>query len=229
LIFFYNGREPLYPLPFFFDCRPEEFVAGRPMRFEADCSWYMLAGNAFDRQHYGTVHGRRLVAPPSIDCPAPFARRVRFRAEVVGDSIFDQLLRPLAGRFVDVSITNWGGAFFAVTATFRRAQSYILFAPQPIAEDRTRLDVIVYAKRKALAISRIGVQPFELEVRRLFTRGFIGHEIDRLAGIRYCPQNLLPSDQTLIDYYSWMAGLFAKPLARAISDDIQHTDVCSHA
>jgi phenylpropionate dioxygenase-like ring-hydroxylating dioxygenase large terminal subunit len=42
-LFFFNGREPLFPLPFFFDESPDEFVAGKPFRFLGDCTWYMLA------------------------------------------------------------------------------------------------------------------------------------------------------------------------------------------
>ncbi len=229
LIFFFNGREPLFPLPFFFDRRPEDFVAGRPFHFLAECSWPMLAANAFDGQHYQTVHDRRPTAAPEVDCPAPYARRVRFRAEVAGRSIYDRLLRRFVGRFVDISITNWGGPFFVVTAFFRRAESYILFAPQPIAEHQTRLDVVVCARRSGWRLVRRFLQPLALAVRSQFTRGFIEHEITRLAGIRYSPETLLPSDQMLIEFFDWAARLSTKPAAKRSSGAMQPSDACSNA
>ena len=42
------------------------------------------------------------------------------------------LVRPLAGRHVDVTITCWGGPLFLVTGFFRRVRSYILIATQPL-------------------------------------------------------------------------------------------------
>src|SRR6516165_1851239 len=51
-LFVFNGPEPLFPLPFFFDADPAEFVAGTPFRFVADCTWYLLAANGFDGAHF---------------------------------------------------------------------------------------------------------------------------------------------------------------------------------
>lgn len=73
-LFFFNGPEALFPLPFFFDCDPAEFTAARIFRRELDGPWYFLPGNAFDYQHFESVHDRRLLAPPVVDEPAPFAR-----------------------------------------------------------------------------------------------------------------------------------------------------------
>ena len=76
----FNGAEPLFPLPFFFEQDPAEFVPGRPFRFTGDCSWYMIAANGFDGQRFQAVHDRRLTRPPEVDCPRRVARRMRFHA-----------------------------------------------------------------------------------------------------------------------------------------------------
>src|SRR6185295_3911532 len=39
-LFFFNGREPLFPLPFFWGEEPDRFVAGRIFTYTADCNWY---------------------------------------------------------------------------------------------------------------------------------------------------------------------------------------------
>src|SRR5207248_8991087 len=123
LVFFFNGPEPLFPLPFFFDEDPAEFVAGRPFRFLAHCTWYMVGAHAFDLQHFASVHDRRLTTPLAVDCPAPYARRSRYSALVEGASIYDRLLRRFVGTTVDISITTWAGTFFCLTGSFQRARS----------------------------------------------------------------------------------------------------------
>jgi nitrite reductase/ring-hydroxylating ferredoxin subunit len=202
-IFFFNGREPLFPLPFFFDEQPEAFVAGKPFRFVANCTWYMLAANGFDVEHFRAVHDRTLIGPPEVDCPAPFARRMRWAAEVTGSSIFDGLLRRFAGGPVHVSITSWGGPYILVTGFFRRARSYILIATQPLEDERTLIETIVLGPRRTPAL----LQPLSLWVRRIFTRGFLRDDIDRLGGIRYNPHTLLENDRLLIEYFAWAAAL----------------------
>ena len=50
-VFFFNGPEALFPLPFFPDCRTEDFTASKPLHFLGDFSWFLFAANSFD------VHG----------------------------------------------------------------------------------------------------------------------------------------------------------------------------
>lgn len=228
LVFFFNALngakgpavpEPLFPLPFLFDERPEDFVAGRPFRFVADCPWYLLAANGFDMAHFRAVHDRTLVGSPEVDCPAPFSRRISYTAEVTGDSIFDRLLRRFAGRIVRVTITSWGGPFFLVTGAFARAQSCMIIAAQPRPDGQTLVDVIVLARRSRFAPAR-PMAPLGLWVRRLFTRGFLRDDTDRLSGIRYRPHTLVPADRLMIEYFNWLANLpheSAEPPPRSLA------------
>lgn len=202
-VFFFNGGTPLFPLPFFFDEHPDAFVAGKPFRALGDCTWYMLAANGFDAEHFRAVHDRTLLGPPAVDCPAPYARRMRYTARVTGNSLFDRLIRLCAGPVVQVSITSWGGPFILVTGFFRRARSYILIATQPRDDGRTLIETIVFARRGRPAL----LQPLSLWVRRLFTRAFLGDDLDRLGGIRYNPHTLLAGDRLLIEFFAWAAAL----------------------
>jgi nitrite reductase/ring-hydroxylating ferredoxin subunit len=205
-VFFFNGWAPLFPLPFFFDCRPEEFVAGRPFRFTADCSWFMLAANGFDEEHFRAVHDRTLTGPAEVDCPGRFVRRMRYHARVTGNSIFDRLIRWFLGGEVDVSITSWGGPLILVTGYFRRARSYILIATRPLEDGQTFVEVVVFAPRSRRLLGWAS-QPVNLWARRLFTRGFMRDDIDRLGGVRYNPAGLIASDRLMIDFFQWAAAL----------------------
>lgn len=206
-VFFFNGPEPLFPLPFFFGENPEDWVAGKPFRYIADCTWYMNVANGFDMQHFLCVHGRKLVAPCQIDRPAFFALRNRYQAGVVGRSGADRFLRRFAGREVEVSITNWGGPLMLVTADFARARSCFLFATQPLDDGRTVCEGIVFVQRSRNALARALWQPLSLRVRRWLTYGFVADEARNLRGVRYNPSGFVPDDRTMIAFFRWAAEL----------------------
>lgn len=207
LLFAFNGERPLFPLPFFEDCDPHDFVAGRPFRFIGDCPWYVLASNGFDVAHFQSVHDRKMLAPPTVDEPHPFARRLRVPWEVTGDSIFDRLLRRFVGRTVDVTITNWGGTMTLVTGEFRRAKSYIFIATAPWHTDRTEVNVIVFAQRRGPAWLDGVSRQLSLGLRRLFTQGFLRDDIERLVGIRYRPERFTEADAEMAAFYRWLAEM----------------------
>jgi nitrite reductase/ring-hydroxylating ferredoxin subunit len=206
-VYVFNGWMPLFELPFFADCRPEDFAAGPAFQFVAECSWYMLMANLFDEQHWLTQHKRRLTGPPQIDSPHPLARRIRFEAEVVGSSPFDRLLRRAVGKRVQTSITCWGGNFFFATGEFQRAKSYVHVVTRPLGASRLGVDVIVFVHRCGNRALGAITEPLALWLRRLFTRGFMQGEFEELAGIRYNPESLIGSDRQLADSLRWAAEL----------------------
>jgi nitrite reductase/ring-hydroxylating ferredoxin subunit len=198
-IFFFNGAAPLFPLPFFLDERAEDYVAGRVFRYEADCAWFVNSAHAFDRQHFDAVHDRRLLAPPVIDCPAPFARRNRYRAEVLGRTRLDRVLRLGAGRVVDISLTVWGGTFVCITGDFGRARSRFLMVTRPLENGHTLCEGIVLARRPANAVS--------LWIRRFFTYGYLADEARRIHGTRYDASRFVEADADMVDFFHWLVSL----------------------
>jgi nitrite reductase/ring-hydroxylating ferredoxin subunit len=207
LVFFFNGRQPLFPLPFFAGENPDDFVAGRPATFIANCTWYMVAAHGYDTQHFDTVHARRLLAPPVIDCPAPYARRCSYSAEVVGQTIWDRLLRRFAGKTVEITITTWGGTLVVMTGRFARARSDFMIATQPLEDGRTRCDVFVFCRRSRSRLARAVLQPLSLAVRRMFTRGYLVDEVASLGSPKYNPNTLIAVDREMIDYFRWVCEL----------------------
>jgi len=221
-VFFFNAREPLFPLPFILGCDPHDFVAAKVFRYTADCTWFMNSAHAFDTQHFAAVHDRRLLAPPSIDCPAPFARRNSYRAEVIGQSIFDRILRRAAGRTVRITLTIWGGNVAVITADFDRVRSGFLMAMEPLENGQTLCHGIVFARRSRTPLSLL--TPLSLAVRRLFTFGYLAEEARRLRGTRYNPASLGPNDQDMIDFFHWLSSLLQSAPASPISTPREATD-----
>jgi nitrite reductase/ring-hydroxylating ferredoxin subunit len=223
-VFFFNGPEALFPLPFFLGERPEAFVAGEIFSYRSDCSWFVNAAHGFDTQHFDAVHDRRLLAPPQVDCPARFARRNTYRAEVLGRTSQDRLLKWLAGRHVEITITNWGGTFVCITGSFDRAHSRFLIATQPLEGGGTLCEGIVFAPRLGNAFGRAWLERPALAVRRWFTRGYLSDEARRLLGTRYAPERLIAHDRDMVDFFNWAAGLpqqAAGDLARAQNGSAQ--------
>ena len=197
--FFFNGQEALFPLPFFIGESAEDYVAGRAFSYIADCSWFVNSAHAFDRQHFDTVHDRRLLAPPEIDCPGPFARRNRYRAEVLGRTALDRVLRAVAGPTVEISLTVWGGTFVCVTGDFKRAHSRFLMITRPLENGHTLCEGIVLSPRPG--------NPIVLGLRRFFTHGYLKDEASRIRGTRYDPTRFIEPDADMVDYFNWLVSL----------------------
>jgi nitrite reductase/ring-hydroxylating ferredoxin subunit len=206
-VFFFNGREPLTELPFFDGAQPDDYVPGRPFRFIANCTWYMLAAHGFDTQHFATVHARELTGPPLIDCPHPCARRNRYTAKVVGNSIFDRLLRKYAGPQVDICITTCAGSLILITGKFKNVRSQFMIATQPLDGGKTLCEVVPFVRRNANPLLAKTVDRLSLEIRRVFTRGYMIDEIARLGNPQYNPHSLVACDADMIKYFSWAAAL----------------------
>jgi phenylpropionate dioxygenase-like ring-hydroxylating dioxygenase large terminal subunit len=206
-LFVFNGAEALFPLPFFTDGEAADYTAGRVFRFTGDCPWYVTTAHGFDLQHFGAVHDRRLLAPPEIDCPAPFARRNRYRAEVLGRTTLDRWLKTLAGSTVNASITTWGGTFVVITADFDRAQSRFVITTQPLENGHTLCEGIVFVRRHGNAAARVLIVPAVLALRRFVTHGYLQDETNRLRQTRYNPSALIDADRAMIEYFQWLAAL----------------------
>jgi hypothetical protein len=167
----------------------------------------MNAAHAFDTQHFAAVHDRELLAPPEVDCPAPFARRNRYRARVLGRTTLDRVLQAGAGRTVEISITTWGGTFVLVTGAFDRVQSRFIIATTPLEDGATLCEGLVFAPRGRSAVARKLFDPVSLWVRRLFTYGYLADETRRLRGTQYRPHSLGPPDRDMIEFFQWVVAL----------------------
>jgi phenylpropionate dioxygenase-like ring-hydroxylating dioxygenase large terminal subunit len=207
LIFVFNGRKPLFPLPFFLGEREDDYRPARPCRFVARCTWYMVAAHGFDLQHFETVHGRRLTSPLEVDSPAPLARRSRYRAEVLGDKFYDRILRRFVGREVEITITTWGGTFVVITGDFGGAQSRFLIVTQPQEDGTTLCEIVVFARKRRNRVLGWLVEPVTLWVRRFLTHAYLIDESRSLGSPQYNPHSLTEIDREMIEFFHWAASL----------------------
>ena len=203
-VFFFNGPEPLFPLPFFDGCDPAEFSPARPFGSTLACPWYMIGANAFDLQHFRAAHDRRLTGTPTVDCPAPLARRAIGAFTVSGDSLQDRLTRFVAGDRVTMSITDWCGNLMFATATFRRTRSYGMVITEP-TEKGVIVRVIVFVPRSRGWLGRLVKDPIQRWIRRTMIMRFLAADAGLLDTARYNPQGLVEADRDLVDYFRWLS------------------------
>lgn len=194
-LFIFNGAEALFPFPFF----AGDLVAAKAFSFIADAEWFMVAAQGFDSQHFETVHDRRLLGPPLVDTPHPFARRNRWRAEIVGTSIRDRVLKALVGSEVSLTIENWGGTMMLVQAQFNRACSRFMVSLEPLPDRRTAIHVLTFAPR--------GVAQFFLPLRRWFTRAHLESEAEQIRQTEYRPGRFVEGDTAMVECFQWLAAL----------------------
>jgi hypothetical protein len=108
-------------------------------------------------------------------------------------------LRATAGRFVEITITVWGGTFVCITGDFERARSRFLMITRPLENGHTMCEGIVFAPRPA--------NPLALWLRRFFTFGYLAEEARRLRGTRYDPARFVEADADMVDYFHWLTTL----------------------
>jgi phenylpropionate dioxygenase-like ring-hydroxylating dioxygenase large terminal subunit len=204
-VFVFNGPKPLFELPFFAGINAADMMPARPFGTVLNCPWYMIGSNAFDLQHFRAAHDRRLIGEPSVDCPAPFARRASGRFAVSGHSLQDRATRWFAGDEVEMSLTDWCGNLMFTTARFRRTCSYGMAVTEPLAAGGVDVKLIVFVPRSRSALGRLFVDPLNRFLRRLFIMRFLSSDVPRLNGARYNPYGLIDEDRHLAEYLHWLA------------------------
>lgn len=204
-LFVFNGREALFPLPFYDGVNPADLICSGCVEVELECAWYLVGANAFDLQHFRASHDRELLGEPVIDCPTQFSRRAAGRFAVSGNSVQDRLTRLLAGGEVALTITDYCGNFLLATATFRRARSFGLVMTEPLGKDRVKVRIMALKDRSRHPLLRVFYDRVSVEVRKRFIRNFLAADARRLAGARYQPGRLIAADRHLADYFQWLA------------------------
>jgi nitrite reductase/ring-hydroxylating ferredoxin subunit len=209
-VYFFNGPEPLFALPFFPDTDPADFIASAPFDAELRCPWWMVGANVFDIQHFRSAHDRKLAGPVEVCCPDPYVRRISAEFTVLGDTLRDRLVRWLAGDRVRMTFTDWCGNIIFATPTFRRTTSYGMLITHPMGRDRVRVTGTVFVRRRRGPVGRLLLDPIHVRIRRYFIKAFLQSDAQLgRKGLSYNPHALLECDAELIGYFDWLANLTA--------------------
>jgi nitrite reductase/ring-hydroxylating ferredoxin subunit len=206
-VYFFNGPDPLFPLPFFDGFEPEQLVAARPFVEFLDCPWYMIGANAVDVQHFAIAHDRRMERKPEVSYPSPYVHRTVCHFEVVGSSLSDRITRRFGGPNVRLEIVDWGGTMIFARSVLAKTETFGIVSVVPLAADRTMGHVIVMARAGHGVVNRRLLNPLRALVRRTLIRTFLRSDVGRLAGTQYSPHTLIGIDDLFSEYFDWLKSL----------------------
>ncbi len=203
-VFFFNGEEARFPMPFFDAVNAEDLHAAPTFDIHENVPWYLVIANGFDRQHFEMTHERTLLAEPVVDTPSHFARRISLQLKVEGNGWADRLTRAFGGSESRMTITSCCGSLAFVTAEFPAVKTRGIVAVQPLENGTSRIRVIVWVKRSRGTIGRLLLDRVNAALRRQVVRAFFQDDLGRLTGTSYRPERMVASDKTLVDYLDWL-------------------------
>lgn len=203
-LYFFNRPEARFPMPFFEGMSPEILHPAPAFEMRDDVPWYFIAANGFDLQHFRNAHDRVLAAEPEVDSPDPFARRIRLRLRVEGDSAADRLTRRLAGGEVRMTITSWAGTLIFVESQFKRTTSFGMVSVHPEEHFSMRARIVVWVRRNRNPVTRRLLDPVNALIRRKFVRIFLKSDLGRMSGARFHRRRTIEADEVLREYFEWL-------------------------
>lgn len=208
MVFFFNGRQALFDLPFFLNEKASDYIAGGRFTLEGEAPWFMMGAHAFDRRHLEMVHERHLQTSLQIDEPVAFARRAKHESLIAGSNLFDRLLRVFLGKRVAISMTVFSGSFIMVTGDFERfARSRFFLNVIPVSPTYTRIEGLIFKKKSRIPFFDRFISPIQFRVRRWFTAGYLRNEAESIGHHSYRPTALTAEDGELKEYFRWLARI----------------------
>ena len=139
IVFVYLGARPACELPAPYR-EPPRF-GSRPFVEHFDTSFDAVCLNNFDRQHFGTVHGRELQSF-TVERPAETGLRVRFQSRVAGAAFADKLMRAAGISEVNIEVEIHGGNLALMRNP--RTGAAAIITTLPVEAQSSRLFVVTF-------------------------------------------------------------------------------------
>lgn len=203
-VFFFNSQQTLFPLPFYENQNPKEFVCSSPFTAVINCPWHVISTNFFDEQHFRTAHDRKISEVSHIIHPNPFAQRIVGKFAVAGSDLRDRVWRRFFGKEVTLDHTQWVGTFSCTESHLERTTSYGMISLNPISTNRTELTLFAFSKigntQNPSILSRV-----QAEIRRYFIAKFLAEDWEVLENVSYRDGFPIDADRSLGEYLTWLS------------------------
>jgi phenylpropionate dioxygenase-like ring-hydroxylating dioxygenase large terminal subunit len=93
LVFVFNAKKALYPLPFFDGMDEKDFYCDRGAKIYQEVMWHVAPSNAFDVPHFKYVHNRDPIKNSEITYPSAYSCHIKHQYRVKGKNLGDRLIR----------------------------------------------------------------------------------------------------------------------------------------
>ncbi len=187
------------PFPTFDDVPADSLLykLGRPVFLR--CPWQAVVANAFDLNHFQTVHARALHGTPSMEDQG---HRLQFRyvSKVTGSDLADRIMRRLSGNTIDVTIHCWEGSVLTVKTRTRHRQTFLWLSFLPVEGGTVVKPVYAVPRSRAAFLAWLRVR-----VAGWLFHAFLKKDIRILERMRFAPEVTPAEDPYLCAYLSFAA------------------------
>jgi phenylpropionate dioxygenase-like ring-hydroxylating dioxygenase large terminal subunit len=213
LAFFFNGPREHFPLPFFNDEDPGEFIHLRETLVQQDAPWHLVPANAFDMAHFANVHGRTPYSQPHFEQHDRHAR-VIIDYKITGNTWADRIIRRLKGDRAQLDFTVWGGNFCLAVSSFgepgpQQVKNRMLITLEPVNERTSLTRIFVHSQRPRGRISHLA-EACRMELRRFLSQQFFLAEAKETSNFHFSPRRMLDEDWPNRPYLLWLQNLYAQ-------------------
>lgn len=172
---------------------------GRPVFLR--CPWQAVMANAFDLNHFETVHQRAMQDAPKI---RDHGDRLDFdyTSRVVGNALADRVMRRISGDRIQVSIKLWQGSVITVRTRTRKRDTFLWLSVLPVSGGT--LVTPVYAVRRDEVLSSL-----RLRVASWLFDAFLKKDVAILDRMQFSPKTTEAEDRYLWTYLRFVEKLAA--------------------
>lgn len=135
-----GGAEAVPPLE---ELGLEGFAACYAGEHHFPLPWQALVANGFDSEHLASVHERRLLAPPTLDCHETTSIVLRYHTRPIGKGLADRITALIGPDGIHGEITSRNGAMMLVRSRVGQRRNFILLSFVPTAAGGTCVRGIV--------------------------------------------------------------------------------------
>lgn len=195
-VWFFNGPEPLFPIPFFTDWKDDQLfpVCLKPQTI--NCHPNVIACNGLDVQHFRTVHRLEFSEEPSIEEPDRFRIRLRLKIRLRRRTLFERALGWLAGETLSATFTTWGGNLATIEGKAGPVLLLVLFTHRSVAGGRSASRTFLFVPRQGGWKGALGVDWFLLSALKLIMGYILVKDRELLDTLEF-RMNLVEADAPL--------------------------------
>lgn len=204
-----NAREaPAFPVATEADETELRYRHGKAVFLRSP--WQAIMANAFDLNHFETVHERAMHDAPLIE---DHGDRLDFHytSRVVGHALADRVMRAISGDRIQVSIKLWRGTVFTVRTRTQKRDTFLWLSAMPV-EGGTLVKPI-YAVRKNSLLA-----PLRLIIAGWLFDAFLKKDVAILDRIQFAPKVTEKEDRYLWTYLHFVERLARQLMMREARD-----------
>lgn len=205
-----NGQEAgAFPLPH--GAAPESLLFKQGKEVFLSCPWQAVVANAFDLNHFQTVHARALHGEPSIEDQG-HCLQFRYTSKVTGDDLADRMMRRLSGNAIDVTIHCWEGSVLTVKTRTQHRETYLWLSFLPVEGGTVVKPVYAVPREQWPALAWLRVQ-----VAGWLFHAFLKKDIRILERMRFAPLVSEKEDPYLCAYLRFAARQASGSMSGSVS------------